>query len=349
MATEVTREKLQALPKAELHVHLDGSLRPSTMLELASAQGVTLPASEPLELANTIRATESKGLVEYLQKFAVTLSVMQTPGALERTAYELAGDSAGENTRYVEVRYSPVLHTNGGMSLEEAVAAPLRGLARAEDEFGIRTGLIVCGIRSLDPSISLQLAELAVEFMDQGVVAFDLAGAEAGNPAREHQEAFQYATNHNLGLTIHAGEGDGAESIAQAVHECHARRIGHGTRLLEDPALERFVNDFRIPLEVCLTSNVQTRVAPTFAEHPFRRYFDAGLVVTLNTDNRLISGTSLTDEYWLAHQHLGLSWEELMEVSLLGFQAAFLPYEAKVNLLEEVEAELSGLEGTEGQ
>ena len=349
MAIEVTREKLQALPKAELHVHLDGSLRPSTMLELASAQGVSLPASEPDELANAIRATGSKGLVEYLEKFAVTLSVMQTPGALERTAYELAEDSAGENTRYIEVRYSPALHTDGGMSLQEAVSAPLRGLARAEDDFGIRTGLIICGIRSLEPSVSLQLAELAVEFMDQGVVAFDLAGAEAGNPAREHLAAFQHATEHNLSLTLHAGEGDGAESIAQAVHECHARRIGHGTRLLEDPALERFVNDFRIPLEVCLTSNVQTRVAPTFAEHPFRRYFDAGLVVTLNTDNRLISGTSLTDEYWLAHQHLGLSWEELMEVSLLGFQAAFLPYEAKVNLLEEVEAELSDLQGDENQ
>ena len=224
------------------------------------------------------------------------------------------------------------------------MAAPLRGLNRAEADFGSRTGLIICGIRSFEPSVSLRLAELAVEFKDQGVVAFDLAGAEVGNPAREHREAFQYAADHHLGLTIHAGEADGADSIAQALHECHARRIGHGTRLLEDSALEAFVNDFRIPLEVCLTSNVQTGVAPTFADHPFRRYFDAGLVVTLNTDNRLLSGTTLTDEYWLAHQELGLSWEELTEVSLLGFQAGFLPYEAKVNLLEEVEEELLGLE-----
>jgi len=344
MASEVTRERLLALPKAELHVHLDGSLRPSTMLELASECGVTLPASEPLGLANVMRVADSRGLVAYLEKFAITLSLMQTPGALERTAYELAEDSAKENIRYLEVRYSPVLHTEKGMSLEEAVAAPSRGLARAEADFGIRTGLIICGIRSFDPSVSLRLAELAVDCRDQGVVAFDLAGAEAGNPAREHRDAFQYAAKHNLGLTIHAGEGDGARSIAQAIHECHARRIGHGTRLLEDPALEAFVNDFRIPLEVCLTSNVQTRVASTFPEHPFRRYFDAGLVVTLNTDNRLFSGTTLTDEYWLAHQHLGFGWEELTEVSLLGFQAAFLPYEAKVNLLQEVEEELLGLE-----
>jgi adenosine deaminase len=344
MSSQVTRERLQALPKPELHVHLDGSLRPSTMLELAADAGVTLPASEPDALAAAMRAADSRNLVEYLEKFAVTLSLMQTAGALERTAFELCEDSVAENVRYLEVRYSPVLHTEKGMSLEEAVAAPLRGLARAEAEFGIRTGLIICGIRSFDPSVSLRLAQLAVDHKDQGVVAFDLAGGEAGNPARAHREGFDLAAENNLAITIHAGEADGAGSIAQAVHECHARRIGHGTRLQEDPALEAFVNDFRIPLEVCLTSNVQTRVAPTFAEHPFRRYFDAGLVVTLNTDNRLVSGTTLTEEYWLAHEHLGFTWEELAEVALLGFQAAFLPYEAKVNLLEEVEAELEDLE-----
>jgi adenosine deaminase len=343
MSNEVTRERVLALPKPELHVHLDGSLRPTTMLELASELGVALPASDPERLGTAMRAADSRDLLEYLEKFAITLSLMQTPEALERTAYELGEDSAAENIRYLEVRYSPVLHTEKGMSLEEAISAPLQGLSRAEKEFGIRTGLIICGIRSFDPSISLQLAKLAVEFKDQGVVAFDLAGAEAGNPAREHAGAFDFAAQNHLAVTIHAGEADGADSISQAIHCCHARRIGHGTRLLEDPALEAFVNDFRIPLEVCLTSNVQTRVAPSLAEHPFRRYFDAGLVVTLNTDNRLISGTTLTEEYWLAHQHLGLNWEELTEVAFLGFQAAFLPYQAKVNLLEEVEEELEGL------
>ncbi|NNM07052.1 MAG: adenosine deaminase, partial [Gemmatimonadetes bacterium] len=267
------------------------------------------------------------------------------PGALERAAYELAEDAWGENVRYLEVRYSPVLHSGGGMSLAEAVAAPLQGLTRAEDDFGIRTGLIICGIRSMEPSVSLRMAETAVEFMDQGVVAFDLAGAEAGNPARDHKKAFQYAADHNLGITVHAGEADGAGSIAQALHECHARRLGHGTRLMEDPVLEAYVNDFRVPLEVCLTSNVQTRVVPSVADHPIRRYFDAGLVVTLSTDNRLFSATTLTDEYWLAHQELDFGLDELKEVSLLGFQSAFLPYEAKVNLLEEVEAELEGIKG----
>jgi adenosine deaminase len=340
----VTRDRLLALPKAELHVHLDGSLRPETMMELAQEVGAPLPASEPRALARAMEASHSRSLADYLEKFAVTLSLMQTPEALERAAYELAEDAARENVRYLEVRYSPVLHTTEGMTLEEAVEAPLRGLARAEGDFGMLTGLIVCGIRSLPPRLSVQLAELAVAFNGRGVVAFDLAGREDGHPARDHVEAFRLAARHDLAITVHAGEGEGAGSIGQALHECHARRIGHGTRLREDPSLEAFVNDFRIPLEVCLTSNLQTRVVPSLEAHPLRRYFDAGLVVTLSTDNRLISATTLTHEYWLAHRHLAFTWEELKEVALLGFQAAFLPYQAKLGLLEGVEGEMGSLE-----
>lgn len=343
MSPDVTRDLLHALPKAELHVHLDGSLRPETMLELAASLAVELPAHEPHALAEAMRAGDSRDLTEYLEKFAVTLSLMQEPEAMERIAFELVEDSAAENIRYLEVRYSPILHTEKGMSLEAAVEAPLRGLARAEEAFGVRTGLIICGMRHMDPAASMELAKLAVAFRDRGVVAFDLAGAEAGNPPTRHREACRLAADHNLGITIHAGEAAGAESIAGAIHGCHARRVGHGTRLREDPALEAFVNDFRIPLEVCLTSNVQTRVAPSVAEHPFRRYFDLGLVVTLNTDNRLVSGTTLTEEYLLAHRHLGFSWEELVEVAFMGFQAAFLPHQARLELLEAVEEEIRGM------
>jgi adenosine deaminase len=310
------------------------------MLELAREFQIALPASDPDSLAEAMRAADSNNLAEYLERFAITLSLMQTPDALERTAYELALDSAAENVRYLEVRYSPVLHTDRGMSLEEAVAAPLRGLARAEEELGLRTGLIVCAIRSFDPSVSLELARLAVAHKDAGVVAFDLAGGEAGNPAEAHREAFQLAADHDLAITVHAGEADGPESIRQAIHRCHARRIGHGTRLIEDPSLEAYVNDFRIPLEVCPTSNVQTRAVASLAQHPLRHYFDTGLVVTLNTDNRLISGTTLTEEYFLVHEHLGFNWDELVELTLMGFQAGFLPFQAKLNLLEEVEREL---------
>jgi len=347
MAGDVTRERLHSLPKAELHVHLDGSLRPETMVELAQEQGIDLPTRDPTALAESLLAANSRDLEDYLKKFAIPLSILQTPEALERVAYELALDAAEENVRYIEVRYSPALHTGRAMSFQEAVDAVLLGLRKAEADVPILTGLIVCGIRSMDPGVSMELAELAVANMQDGVVAFDLAGAEGGNPAEAHSAAFQHAAQNNLAITVHAGEGDGPQSIREALQACHARRIGHGTRLLEDQALEAFVRDFQIPLEVCLSSNVQTHVAPSFREHPFRRYFDAGLVVTLNTDSRLISGTSLTREYWLAHQHLGLGWNDLMAVAVMGFQAAFLPFPAKLNLLEEVMGEMARLDGDE--
>jgi adenosine deaminase len=337
------RDRLLGLPKAELHVHLDGSLRPETMLELATHAEVELPAEDPETLATIMRASDSGSLVEYLERFAITLSLMQTPEALVRTAFELAEDCSREGTRYLEVRYSPILHAEGGMSLDEAVDAPLRGLALAEEAFGIQAGLIICGIRSMDPAMSLELAHLAVAHRDRGVVAFDLAGAEAGNPARDHRAAFRVAVEANLPVTVHAGEADGPASIAQALHECHARRIGHGTRLYEDPDLARFVRDFRIPLEVCLTSNVQTGVTPDLGAHPIRRYYNDGIVVTLNTDSRLISGTTLTEEYLLAHEHLAFDWDELKEIALMGFQSAFLPYPRKRQLLIQVQEEMAAL------
>lgn len=331
----VTRERLAALPKAELHVHLDGSLRPETLLELAAQEGVALPASDPPALARAMRASDSKDLAQYLERFAITLAVLQRPEALERTAYELALDAAAEGVRWLEVRYSPVLHTRRGMTLDEAVEAPLRGLARARAEAGIHGGLIVCAIRSLDPRISVELAELAVAYRGRGVVAFDLAGGEKGHPALAHREAFEVAARGGLPITLHAGEAEGAWSIADAVHQCHARRIGHGTRLHEDPALEAYLRDARIPLEVCLTSNVQTRAVASYGRHPLRRYFDLGLVVTLSTDNRLISGTTLVEEYLAAHLHLGFGWNELVEVARMGFEAAFLPEADRKGFLDQ--------------
>ncbi|NNF25687.1 MAG: adenosine deaminase [Gemmatimonadetes bacterium] len=341
----VTRELLEALPKAELHVHLDGSLRPSTMIELAREAGVSLPTHDPEALAVAMRARETANLVEYLAKFEMTLSVMQTAESLERVAFELAEDNARESVRYLEVRYSPILHTATGMPLTETVDAPLRGLARAREAYGIRTGLIICGIRNMEPETSRDLADLTVAYKDKGVVAFDLAGAEYNYPAKKHKNAFFTVINKNMPTTIHAGEAYGAESIHQAIHYCRANRIGHGTRLIEDPDLMGFVNDFRIPLEICLTSNVQTRAVPSFAEHPLRAYYDAGLVVTLNTDNRLISGTTLTEEYWLAHGHLGFDWSELTAIARMGFESAFLHRDEKLGLLAEVDETTAALQG----
>ena len=342
----VDDDLLRALPKAELHVHLDGSLRPPTMIELAREHGKRLPTDDPEALARLMVAEDARNLEEYLRRFELTLSVMQHADALERIAYELAEDAAAENVRYMEVRYSPILNTREGLPLTEAVEAPLRGLARARADFGIRTAIIVCGIRNMDPGTSRDLADLTVAFKDRGVVAFDLAGAEYNYPAKKHRDAFFTVINKNMATTIHAGEAYGAESIHQALHYCRANRIGHGTRLFEDPELMGFVRDFRIPLEICLTSNVQTRVVPSFAEHPLRRYYDEDLVVTLNTDNRLVSGTTLTREYALARDHLDFGWEELKDVALMGFRSAFLHWDEKQALLADVEAELDALESS---
>ncbi|HET7273900.1 MAG TPA: adenosine deaminase [Longimicrobiaceae bacterium] len=340
---EVTRELLHQLPKAELHVHLDGSLRPGTMLELAEEYGKTMPAPDEDSLRDYMHVRDAQNLVDYLERFEVTLSVMQTSDALERVAYELAEDLAKENVRYAEIRYSPILNTREGLPLTETVEAPLRGLRRAEELFGIRTALIICGIRNMHPSTSRDLADLTVAYKNRGVVAFDLAGAEYNYPAKKHRDAFFTVINKNMAATIHAGEAYGPESIHQALHYCRAHRIGHGTRLFEDPDLMGYVKDFRIPIEICLTSNVQTRAVESFAEHPARLYLHEGLIISLNTDNRLMSATSVTEEYWRAHEHLGFTWLNLTDIALMSFDSAFLPWDEKQQLHEAMAHEIREL------
>ena len=347
MPLSIFSNKLRQLPKAELHCHLDGSMRPETLLELARERGIQLPKQTSEELAAFMRVDDAQSLEDYLRRFDFTISVLQSEEALERVAYELAEDAADDGVRYIEVRNAPILNVVQGLTLVQAVEAPLRGLQRAEKEFDITARFIVCGLRQFPPENSLELARLAVEFKDDGVVALDLAGGEKGNPASKHIEAFRYAREHDLAVTVHAGEGDGPQSIREAVHVLGANRIGHGTRLIEDPDLTQYVNDRRIALEVCLTSNVQTRVADSYATHPFREYFDQGLNVTLNTDNRLMSGTTLTDEYVYAAEHLGLTVEDLAGIALNGFESAFLPWEERLMLIEEVSDKIDGLIGPE--
>ena len=342
-AAGVDRDRLHRLPKAELHVHLDGSVRPATLLALAAERGKPLPRDDEESLRTYMHVTDARSLVDYLARFEITLSVMQDGESLERIAFELAQDLAGENVRYAEIRYSPLLHTREGLPLTEAVDAPLRGLRRAEAELGIRTALIICGIRNMEPATSRDLADLTVAYKERGVVAFDLAGAEYNYPAKKHRDAFYTVINRNMAATIHAGEAYGPESIHQALHYCRANRIGHGTRLREDPDLMRYVRDLRIPVEICLTSNVQTRAVPSYAEHPLRLYFDEGIVLSLNTDNRLMSATTVTDEYWLAHRHLAFTWPELVDLALMSFAAAFLPWDEKQAMIAEVKAELATL------
>jgi adenosine deaminase len=343
----VTRELLKSLPKTDLHCHLDGSLRLSTILDLADRQKVKLPADSEDGLAKAIHKGEiCKDLVEYLKAFDITCSVMQTEEALERTAYELAEDAANENVWHLEVRYAPVLHTRRGLSLARINDAVLHGLRRAQRDFSISTGVILCGIRNMDPRDSYRLAELAVAYKGRGVVAFDLAGGERGNPAKVHSKAFELIRENNMNVTVHAGEAYGPPSIKQALHDCGANRIGHGTRLAEDGDLLAYVTDHRIPLEVCLLSNVQTSVIDDLSRHPLRLYFDLGVRVSLNTDNRLITDTTVTDELWRAHVDLGFTLEELKILLVQGFKSAFLPYREKRTLLRRVNDALAELTGS---
>lgn len=338
----LSKDALRRWPKAELHVHLDGCLRPATMLDLARDQGIRLPAYTVDGLAQALYVKHAKNLEEYLAKYEITLSVMQTAAALERIAYEFVLDAAEDGLRYVEVRYSPLLH-RPALTLAQAIEAPLAGLKRGEIETGTKAGLIVCGIRTRPPAESLELARAATDYRASGLVAFDLAGPERGFPARDHAAAFAYAAQHGMACTCHAGEGDGAESIHEALHQCGAQRIGHGTRIGEDPALLQYVIERKVPLEMCLTSNLHTHAVASLAEHPFKRYFDRGAVVTLNTDGRLMDGITLTDEYFVAQGMLGLSQAELARVVLNACESAFLPDFEKVALVSRVQSELEAL------
>jgi adenosine deaminase len=338
----VSEELLRALPKTDLHCHLDGSVRLATLLELAEQQGVRLPADTPEGLAEAIHLGEvCDSLEDYLTAFDVTLAVLQTEEALYRAAHELALDCAAENVRYFEVRYSPVLHTRQGLKPTTILDSVLEGLRDAKRATGIKSNVIVCGIRHMDPQTSVRLAELAVAYKGKGVVGFDLAGAEEGHPARRHQEAVQLIRDNNVNVTIHAGEAFGPESIAQAVHYCGAHRIGHGVRLRENGDLLNYLNDHRIPLEMCPSSNVQTQSVAGFASHPLKFYFDFGLRVTVNTDNRLITDTTSTKELLVAHEKMGFTLADICTVLVQGFKSAFLPFREKQDLLRRVNAEIA--------
>ncbi len=343
MTSTIDRELLRRLPKAELHCHLDGSLRPATMLELAREQGLQMPRNDERSLAEYMLVSDAKSLEDYLARFETTLSVMQSADALERIAYELAEDAHHDGVRYIEVRYAPLLNVRRGLSLGGAVEAPLRGLARARERFGIVSGVIVCGLRTLPVESSLEMARLAARYAGRGVVGFDLAGGEQGNLASRHAAAFAWARQHGLGVTCHGGEGAGPESIRDAVLACCIDRIGHGTSLIRDQALMDYVNDRRIAIEICLTSNVQTRAVPSYEDHPLRQYFDRGLNVSLNTDNRLMSGVSLTDEFEYAATRLHFTLDELAVLALNGFESAFLSWNERRELIESASAELAAL------
>src|SRR5882757_1656174 len=338
---------LQSLPKVLLHDHLDGGVRPQTITEIAKDTGYDkLPTSDPGELAEWFFRGANRGsLPLYLEGFAHTIAVMQTEESLERIAYEMMEDMKRDGVIYVESRFAPVFHTEKGLHWEDVVNAVLSGMERGKRDFGVEYGLLICGMRNMHQT--LEMAELAVDFRERGVVGLDLAGEEGGYPPKKHVDGFHYAQRENFSITIHAGEAFGKESIWQAIQWCGAHRIGHATRLVEDIAvadgkvvkmgtLAQYILDKRIPLEICLLSNVHTGAVASVKEHPFGLYNKMKFRVTLNTDNRLMSNTNMTKEFGVAVENFDLNLDDLEKITINSMKSAFIPYKRRIDLIYNV-------------
>jgi adenosine deaminase len=347
-------DDIRRAPKVLLHDHLDGGLRPGTIADLARESGYDrLPATDPDNLRTWFaEASDSGSLERYLETFDHTVGVLQTEEALTRVAYECAEDLARDGIVYAEVRYAPEQHTRGvrgdgtrGLSLEQVVEAVLKGFADGGRDHGIRVGTLLTAMRH--QARSMEIAELAVRYRDAGVVGFDIAGAEAGYPPTRHLDAFEYLQRENAHFTIHAGEAFGLPSIWQAIQWCGADRLGHGVRIIDDitdregelPQLGRlaaYVRDKRIPLEMCPSSNVQTGAAKSIAAHPIgllrRLYFR----VTVNTDNRLMSGTTLSEEFAKLVEAFDYGWDDLQWFTVNAMKSAFIGFDERLELINGV-------------
>lgn len=343
-----TEQIIRSTPKVLLHDHLDGGLRPQTVIDLAKELKYNkLPTQDAGELGNWFHQGANKGnLVEYLQGFEHTCAVMQTKESLTRVAYEMMEDMKNDGVCYVETRFAPVFCTSMGLYHEDIVTAVLEGLEKGKRDFGVGYGLILCGMRNMKNT--LEIAELAINFRNQGVVGFDLAGEEGGYPPKKHIEAFQFIQRANFNITIHAGEAFGKESIWQAIQWCGAHRIGHATHLREDfkfdkdgnivafGDLAQYVLDKRIPLEICLLSNVHTGAVDKIENHPFGILFKEKFRVTINTDDRLMSDTTMTKEFLTAIEYFNLNLEDIEKITINSMKSAFIPYKERLHYIYNV-------------
>lgn len=343
----LSEEVIRSLPKVLLHDHLDGGLRPATVAELAEETGyVDLPDTDPARLAAWFReAADSGSLDRYLETFRHTVGVTQTPEALARVARECAEDLAADGVVYAEVRFAPELHTQRALSLRDVIDAVLDGFREGQRATGIRVGTLLTAMRTA--AKSREIADLVVEYRDRGVVGFDIAGREAGYPPTRHLDAFEYLRRENAHFTIHAGEAFGLPSIWEAIQWCGADRLGHGVRIIDDierrpdgtyqlGALASYVRDRRIPLELCPTSNVMTGAAPSIAEHPIGMLADLRFRVTINTDNRLMSRTSMTQEMLAVSEAFGWGAKEMRWLTVNAMKSAFIPFDERLTLIDDV-------------
>jgi adenosine deaminase len=342
-----TLQDIRRAPKVLLHDHLDGGLRPATVVELAEQTGYdALPTTDVDELGRWFQENADAGsLPRYLSTFAHTVGVMQTREALVRVARECAQDLADDGVVYAEVRFAPELHLEGGLSLPEVVEAVQEGYRQGCEGRPIRVVSLLTAMRHA--ARSLEIAELAVHFRDKGVVGFDIAGAEAGYPPSRHLAAFQHMQRANGHFTIHAGEAFGLPSIWEALQECHADRLGHGVRIVDDISIDtdgtatlgrlaQYVRDTRIPLEMCPSSNVQTGAAASIAEHPIGLLRRLQFRVTVNTDNRLMSGVSVSSELAALVEAFGYGWDDLRWLTINAMKSAFIPFDQRLRIIDEV-------------
>ena len=352
MTTPLTLDMIRKAPKALLHDHLDGGLRPATVVELAAETGYDeLPATGVDELATFFRtAAHSGSLVRYLEPFAHTVGVMQTPEALHRVAFECVEDLAEDSVVYAEIRFAPELHIDRGLSLDAVVDAVLAGFADGEQAATAAGKQIVvrCLVTAMRHAArSREIAELAIRFRDKGVVGFDIAGAEAGYPPTRHLDAFEYMLNNNARFTIHAGEAFGLPSIQEAISFCGADRLGHGVRIVDDievhdvedatlGRLASILRDKRIPLELCPSSNVQTGAVASIAEHPFALLARLRFRVTVNTDNRLMSDTTMSQEMLRLVEAFGYGWSDLERFTINAMKSSFIPFRERLAIIDEV-------------
>ncbi|WP_139998657.1 adenosine deaminase [Paenibacillus paridis] len=332
---------LSQLPKVDLHVHLDGSVKPETLIELAKEQGEPMQLESDAELLAQMKVEDHcESLKEYLDKFSFVLPYLQTGAAIERVAFEVVEQAAKENVRYIEVRFAPQLHRMQGLSNHEAISHVIAGLKRGEQAFGtIARAIIIC-LRSHAEHLNIDVVEEAARFYKRGVVAVDLAGDEASFPAIKFRQLFERARQLGLPITIHAGEAAGAENVKVAITELGATRIGHGVRMLEDPEVVGLVKEKQIPLEMCPLSNIQTKAVTGWGTYPIRRYMEEGIIVTVNTDNRTVSDTTIQKEYELLMDHCGLSLDDIGTIIMNGIKAAFLEETKKLELIASFSAEL---------
>jgi adenosine deaminase len=341
-----TADQIKRAPKALLHDHLDGGLRPQTVIDLAVECGYSgLPTTNADELARTFRDfCDSGSLEKYLEAFAHTVAVMQTENALRRVARECALDLAEDGVVYAEVRFAPELHTQNGLTLTQVIDAVIAGFAEGQLQAPIRIGVLLTAMRHA--ARSREIAELAVTYRDQGVVGFDIAGAEAGFPPTRHLDAFEYLRRENMHFTIHAGEGFGLPSIWEALQWCGAERLGHGVRIVDDITevdgkyelgrLASYVRDRRVPLELCPTSNLQTGAAASIKEHPIGLLSQLRFRVTVNTDNRLMSGTSMSYEYQQLVDGFGWTLLDMQRTTVNALKSAFIPFEERLAIIEGI-------------